>query len=345
MTPRQWETLLAVIEGRRVDPFPTGFIIDSPWLPNWAGMSILDYYVSETKWMEANLKALHAFPQTLFLPGFWSEFGMCSEPSAFGSRMVWQENEFPFAEPTITGSDAIATMPEPDPARHGLPPFILKRLVRMRPAIEAEGHQIRFAVARGPLNIAGFLMGNTEFLIALKTETDAARTLLDRITAFVVKWLKLQASAIDTIDGVLILDDLVGFLGPDDFETFAKPALTQVFGAVDARVRFFHNDAKGLVCAPHLESIGINLFNFSHTHDLPTMRRLTQKRVALLGNIPPRDVLASGTPDDVAVAVRDALKGVDDTSRIILSCGGGMPPGVKTENIASFIKAAESCDR
>jgi uroporphyrinogen decarboxylase len=259
--------------------------------------------------------------------------------------MVWQENEFPFAEPTIAGTDAIASMPRPDPARHGLPPLILKRLVQMRPAIEAAGHQIRFAVARGPLNIAGFLMGNTEFLIALKTEPDATRDLLDRITAFVVDWLKLQAAAIDTVDGVLVLDDLVGFLGPDDFEACAKPALTRVFQALDVSVRFFHNDAKGLVCAPHLPAIGVNLFNFSHEHDLATMKRLTQDRVALLGNIPPRDVLAAGTPEDVARAVRDALGGVDDTARLLLSCGGGMPPAVPTGNIEAFLAAATGSSR
>ena len=44
VTNEQWEKLVAVINGERVELVPVGFIIDSPWLPNWAGMSILDYY-------------------------------------------------------------------------------------------------------------------------------------------------------------------------------------------------------------------------------------------------------------------------------------------------------------
>jgi uroporphyrinogen decarboxylase len=340
VTPKQWETLRAVVAGQRIDPLPVGFIIDSPWLPGWSGMSLLDYYASEARWLESNLRAVREFPSVLFLPGFWSEYGMCSEPSAFGSRPVWQEDDFPFAEPTLASTAQIASMPRPDPRQHGLAPLLLKRLVHQRPAIEAAGHQIRFAVARGPLNIAAFLMGNTEFLLALKTEPDAAHELLGRVTDYLVDWLKVQASAIDTIDGVLVLDDLVGFLGEKDLVAFALPYLRRVFGAVDASVRFFHNDAHGLVCAPHLEGLGINLFNFGHKHGLAQMRTLTGGRVALLGNIPPRDVLAKGTPEDVARAVREALKDAGDGTRLILSCGGGMPPGVSTENLRAFIESA-----
>jgi uroporphyrinogen-III decarboxylase len=342
MTPRHWETLRAVLAGERIDPLPVGFHIDSPWLPNWAGMSILDYFASETMWLEANLKAVRTFPDAIFLPGFWSEFGMCSEPSAFGSRPVFQENDLPFAEATLAGVGSIASMPRPDPRRHGLAPLILKRLVHLRPAIEAAGHQVRFAVARGPLNVAAFLMDPTDFLVGLKTEPEPVHDLLDKVTDYLIDWLKLQAAAINTIDGVLILDDIVGFLSPDDFTAFARPYLRRTFQALDVSVRLFHNDASGLVCASHLAEIGVNLFNFSSDHDLALMRRLAGDRVALLGNIPPRDVLARGTPEDVARAVRATLQGAGDATRLILSCGGGMPPGVTTENIRAFLEATRS---
>jgi len=61
-----------------------------------------------------------------------------------------------------------------------------------------------------------------------------------------------------------------------------------------------------------------------------------------LGNIPPRDTLAAGTPADVAKAVNDMLRALEDHSRLIVSCGGGMPPEVPTENIQSLISAVEA---
>lgn len=339
MKPEQWERLLAVIDGELLEPLPVGFVIDSPWLPGWAGISTLDYYCSEKMWFEANVKAITQFPDVIFLPGFWSEFGMCTEPSAFGAKCRWQENDLPFAEKIIADMDAVDSVRRPDPSTDGLSPFVLKRLKHYQHQIEQRGHAIKFAVARGPLNVASFLAGSTELLMATHIASEKAHALLAVVTDFVADWLKLQKQTFGSIEGVFILDDIVGFLGPEDFQEFALPYLKHVFAAVDAKVRFFHNDAAGLVCAPHLAQIGVNLFNFSYEHGLGQMKELTKNSVTLLGNIPTRDVLAAGTPEDVRSSVKEALGSVEDRSRIILSCGGGMPPGVPTENIEAFLQA------
>ena len=162
MTPEQWEKLLAVINGEIVDPLPVGFIIDSPWLPGWAGITALDYYSSEQLWFEANLKAVQQFPQVIFMPGFWSEFGMCTEPSAFGAKCSWQLNEMPYADKILTDIKAAGSLSKPNPKKDGLLPFTLNRLRHYQDQIENQGHSIKFAVARGPLNVASFLAGSTE---------------------------------------------------------------------------------------------------------------------------------------------------------------------------------------
>jgi uroporphyrinogen-III decarboxylase len=340
MTDKQWEMLLAVIRGESVKPVPTGFIIDSPWLPNWAGHSILDYYASEQVWLQDNLKAAEAFPKTMFLPGFWSEYGMCTEPSAFGSVCTWEENEFPFAQKTIQKVEDIDRLEKPNPRKHGLLPFVIKRLQNLKPEIEKAGHKIRFAVARGPLNIASFLMGATEFLTALKDDPERTHRLLMVITDFLVDWISYQRECFPSIDGILLLDDIVGFIGPKDFQEFGLPYLKKAF-AIDVKVKFFHNDAPCKACAPDLPQAGINLLNFGPQHKLAEMKTWTSNKIALLGNIPPRDVLALGKPADICKAVEDLLKGLPDRSRVILSCGGGMPPGTSTGNIRAFITTVE----
>lgn len=340
MTDKQWQLLLSVLNGDSHTPLPVGFIIDSPWLPRWSGMTIMDYFASESHWLDANLTAVRRFPNALFLPGFWSEYGMCTEPSAYGSRCTWTEDEFPFAQKVLDDHSQVASLHRPDPSRDGLSPFVLKRLQHCQPAIEAAGHRIRFAVARGPWNIAAFLMGTTEFLIGLRENEDESHALLKNITGFLVDWLQLQKRTFPSIDGIFILDDIYGFAGPDDLVALGIPYLKQVFSAFDASVRFFHNDADGLACAPYLAECGINLFNFSFEHSMPQMRKLVGDSVTLLGNIPPRDVMASGTAEAVREAVKASLAGVEDTRRIILSCGGGMAPHVPTENILAFLEAA-----
>lgn len=337
MTNEQWEKLLAVLAGDVVDPLPVGFIIDSPWLPGWAGQTVLDYYSSDRVWLDANLKATRTFPDVMFLPGFWSEYGMCTEPSAFGTKCRWEENALPYADKIIRSIDDIASIERPDPRTDGLLPFVLRRLKLLQPQIEEAGHRIRFAVARGPLNIATFLMGTTEFLMALRTDPEPIQKLLTLITDFSVDWLRLQKECFPSIEGVFMLDDIVGFLGDADFKESALPYLKRVFSCLDVSVRFFHNDAQGLVCAPYLAEIGVNLFNFAFEHSLGEMRQRAGDSVTLLGNIPPRDVLAQGTPEEVAAGVKAALEPLDDRRRIILSCGGGMPPDVPTQNIQAFL--------
>ncbi|MHC4084850.1 MAG: uroporphyrinogen decarboxylase family protein [Planctomycetota bacterium] len=341
MTNEQWEKLLAVIKGEVLELLPVGFIVDSPWVPGWAGISILDYFSSEQMWFEANLKAVQQFPDVMFLPGFWSEFGMCTEPSAFGSKCRWAENDLPFAEKIITNIQEIHSVQKPNPRTDGLLPLILNRLKHYQSQIESEGHDIKFAVSRGPLNIATFLADTTEFLIAFRTNPDDAKKLLETVTNFIIDWLKVQAQTFPSIDGILILDDIVGFLGEDDFKQFVLPYLIRIFQSLDVAVKFFHNDAGGLVCAPYLPQIGVNMFNFSSDHTLAEMKKLTDNSVTLVGNIPPRDVLAAGTPEQVQNSVKAALDSVEDKSRIIMSAGGGMPSGVSTENIEAVLAAVK----
>jgi len=211
--------------------------------------------------------------------------------------------------------------------------------------MEKHGHQIRFTVARGPLNIASFLMGTTEFLIGLRSEPDKIHQLLEIITCYLTDWLRLQKQSFDTIDGIFILDDIVGFCGQPDFVEFASPYLSRVFNAFPASVRFFHNDADGRVCAPYLPQIGVNLFNFSFLHSLSEMKMWTKNQVVLVGNIPPRDTLALCSPQEIAAQTRLALDSVEDTSRILLSAGGGMPDGVDSQQIRAFIDAVQIGER
>jgi uroporphyrinogen decarboxylase len=337
MTEKQWQTLIDVINGKIIEPMPVGFIIDSPWLPGWAGLTIMDYYNSEQVWLETNFKAIETFPEAMFLPGFWSEYGMCTEPSAFGSKCVWQMMELPFAQPIMTDFEKVDLLNKPDPSTDGLLPFVLNRLKRAQKQIEKKGHAIRFAVARGPLNVASFLIGTTEFLMGVRANPNEVTRLLDLITDFIIDWLKLQMETFPSIDGIFVLDDIVGFLGEQDFVRVAKPYLKKIFTCKDVKVRFFHNDAKGLVCAPHLADAGINFFNFSHEHDIAQMKKLVGDKVTLLGNIPPRDVLGAGTPEEVAQSAKNMLSRLEDKSRIVASCGGGIPPNVPTENIRAFI--------
>ena len=336
MTETQWNNLVDIAKGEKMDKLIPGFIIDSPWLPNWYGISILDYYTSDELWLKANLKAMETFPEVIFLPGFWSEYGMCTEPSAFGAKCIFWKNEFPFAEKIIHSVDEILKQKIPNPETDGMLPFMLNRLVKCRPEIEASGHQIRFSVSRGPLNIASFLMGTTELLTAMIMEPELVHKLMRLITDFLKSWHNLQWKSIDTINGLMMLDDIVGFIGEEEFLEFGFPYLKELYD-IDAQVKLFHNDADCKSSIKHYPDLGINLYNPGPDLTLNQMIDMSQNKLTILGNIPPRDVLASGSADDVAKATREMISNTLNHNRLMPSCGGGMPPNVSTENIKAFI--------
>lgn len=341
MTDKQWEKLNKIIKGEVVYPLPVGFIIDSPWLPNWYGIKILDYFSNDELWLQANLKVIQDFSEIMFLPGFWSEFGMCTEPSAFGARCTFPQDEFPYAHRIIQSTDDIDTLAEPNPKTDGLLPFVLNRLKIAQPKIEDAGHKIRFAIARGPLNIASYLMGSTEFLTTMMMMPEKAELLIRKITSYLKNWIHLQMETFPSIDGVFLLDDIIGFLGEVEFKTFGLPFFKELFD-VSVSVKFLHNDAPCKVSAKFLPEMGVNLFNMGFDISLNELKQVTQNKVTLLGNIPPRDVLASGSVEQVANAVHDLINTLEDKSKIIMSCGGGMPPGVSSENFISFINAVRN---
>jgi uroporphyrinogen decarboxylase len=341
MTDNQWDILINVINGKKVELLPVGFIIDSPWLPNWYGISILDYYSNDNLWFDVNMKAIKDFPDVIFLPGFWSEYGMCTEPSAFGSKCSFPVNAFPNVGKVIHSMEEIEDLKIPNPEEDGLLPFMLNRLKLAQPKIEDAGHRIKFSVSRGPLNIACFLMGMTEFLISIKTEPEKAHCLLKKITTFLKKWHQIQKDAFPSIDGILLLDDIIGFIGEEDFKTFGLPYFKELYDT-DVAVKFLHNDASCKASLPYLPHMGVNLFNMGFDTDMNVLKAETNNKVAMLGNIPPRDVLASGGPADVKESVNKLIVSLEDKSHVILSCGGGMPPNVPSENIKSFIDTVKA---
>jgi uroporphyrinogen-III decarboxylase len=263
---------------------------------------------------------------------------MCSEPSAFGSVCVFPTDGFPHAKPCLRSIEEADALKTPDPALDGLAPLILNRLRRHEPKLAELGHHVRFSVSRGPLNVATHLMGVTEFLTAMKTDPGRTHGLLRIITDYLLGWHDLQRKTLPAIDGILVLDDIIGFIGEADFLEFGFPYFKELFRPGVA-VRFLHNDARCEASLAHLPDMGVNLFNMAFDTVMDDLKAATRNRVVMLGNIPPRDVLACGTPAQVKESVRRLIAGIKDRSRVILSCGGGMPPGVTTANLNAFMEA------
>lgn len=135
---------MAVARGGQADRIPVALIVDSPWL-------------------RINVGLRDRFPDVAWIPGFWVEYGMAAEPSAFGARV----------EP-------------PDPQRHGLMPLVLQRYADAERRLLPEGVTVPMVASRGPFAVAAWLLGMSEFLVALKVDPEDSSSLLDLLTATII---------------------------------------------------------------------------------------------------------------------------------------------------------------
>ncbi len=129
-------------------------------------------------------------------------------------------------------------------------------------------------------------------------------------------------------------------MSPADYETFAHPYLRRIFEAFPGALKLYHNDANIVPFAERLAEAGFDVLNFGHEFDISEAARRIGGRVALMGNVAPLDVLARGTPEDVAASAERCLSATD--GRIILSAGGGTSPGTPAENVDALVQAVHA---
>ena len=268
MKPEQWETLQKCAAGEELPTLPVALIVDSPWIPGFLGISTLDYLTIPDVWLKANLAVEQAFPDVIFVPGFWSEMGMAAEPSGFGCKVSLYRDKTPVVHYLGSEIDQLSRLSPPDPRSDGFMPILLNYYRQLEPQVNAAGQRIKIVAARGPLTVATHLMGVSNFLLALKLHPAETHRFLRTTTTLVRTWLEAQAEALREVEAVLVLDDIAGFISPKDYLEFAHPYLKEIFERFSGFLKMFHNDTDNPASYRYLPDLGIQVFNFTHLQPL-----------------------------------------------------------------------------
>lgn len=336
MTP--WERFASVARGGKADRAPVALIVDSPWLPGYAAVDTLDYFLKPDLWLNINRELLTRFPDVAWIPGFWIEYGMAAEPSAFGARIMWHHDQPPAIEPVLGGLAALKDVEPPDPQYHGFMPLILQRYVDAENQLLRDGINIKMVAARGPFAVTGWMLSMTELMVVLQTEPEAMHQLLDTVTTTIIAWLRAQLGVLKAPEGIMVLDDIVGLLSPKLFEEFARPYMTRLFNEFNGMIRLYHNDTP----CPHLiqpmANLGFDVFNFSHEMDIAKVQE-AMPNIALMGNVSPYAVMVNGTSQEVEEWARECIRKTNKKN-LILSAGGGVSPGTPADAIDALVKVA-----
>jgi uroporphyrinogen decarboxylase len=330
--------LEGIVKGRRRDQTMLCLIIDSPWLPGFAGVDTLDFFFDPSTWLAAYERAHRELPGVAFVPDVWVELGMAAEPSGWGAALQWHHDSPPSIRGFPGGLEGFLSAPPPDPETDGLMPVILRQYERMKPTLASRGFAPRFAAARGPLAVAAHLLGVTELLMATQLQAERCLEVADRTAELIIRWLRSQLDRMDDPLGILVLDDVVGMMGPKDAARFGIPYLKRIFDAFPGLIHFFHNDTPNAAVFAGLTEIGMDVFNFSHEIDIEKTRSLVGPDVVLMGNLPPLDVLVRGTADQAREATRQLVAKLDKAGPLLVSPGGGVSPGTPIENLKAVLE-------
>jgi len=320
---------------------PVALIVDSPWLPGYAGIDTRDYFLFPEQWLQINLDLLKRFPEVTWLPGFWVEYGMTAEPSAFGCKLRFYSDRPPSVEPLLPDLAFWAQASPINPSEDGLMPLALRMYQRMDQRLQAEGLGIRMVAARGPMTSASWLTGVTALMEGLLTQPEQASRLLETVTTSLIRWLEAQLGVLREPLGILLLDDLVGMVSPRTYAAMVEPHLKRIFEHFSGLLRIYHNDTPCPRLLEPLSQAGFDVFNFSHQTDIAMVKQKMDGRAALLGNVAPLDLGVRGTPEQVYAAATECLNKAASGGGMVLSFGGGVSMGTPPENIDALVRAAQ----
>ena len=344
MLPQQWEIFKKAARLEPQDKVPMAMIVDSPWIPGYYGLKHMDYYLDPELWFNTNLKLMREFPDVIMVPSWWMEYGMAAEPSVLGAKIkFWQDNT-PSEYHTLYRLEDIAEFPEYEVEADAFAAMTLHRIGMHRQRILDHGYILPMVTSRGPLCTAGFVRSTTNLMVELVENPEGCHKLIDLCTRVIIDWLKAQHKVMgDTVEGIFILYDFVGFNNEEHYQEFAHPYLKRICDAFPKDwVKLYHNDAEVDACLNYLPDCGFNMLNWGKQKDIREVKERVGKRMCLMGNVNPLEVAVRGTPEEVKAATLDVLEGgFSDGRGMILSVGGGTSPGMPKRNWMAMLEALQ----
>ena len=113
----------------------------------------------------------------------------------------------------------------------------------------------------------------------------------------------------NTVEGIFILDDIVGFVNEEHYKEFAHPYLKRICDAFPKDwVKIYHNDAEVDACLDHLPDCGFNVLNWGKQTDIAEVKERVGDRMCLMGNVNPLEIGVRGTPEEVREATLEVLE-------------------------------------
>lgn len=330
MTPSA--RLDARLRGEPVDRIPNMSLV-MQFAADQIGAPLRSYYLDYNVLCEANFVTAERFGLDL-VDAISDPF---REAHDFGARIEFPPDGLPVSvEPLLADTDALASLPRPDPLAPGS--RMRDRVDAVRLFHERVGGQMPVqGWVEGALAEAADLRGVSALMYDLYDRPEWVEDLLERVTATAIDFALAQIEAGATIIG--LGDAIASQVSPRAYRRFALPYEQRIFQAIrDAgalgRLHICGNTSK--IVADMAQS-GAAIIDLDWQVDLAAARAevdAVDPSIALCGNFDPVAVLYEGTPE----AVRDAVAACRAAGGATWLCAPGceIPRHTPGENVLAI---------
>lgn len=198
--------------------------------------------------------------------------------------------------------------------------------------------------AGAPFTLASYMIeggGSSNYVETkrfLYSEPRAARVLLAKIAETVAAHLLAQIEA--GADAVQIFDSWAGYLSRDDYLNFALPSTLQIIEALKPKAVPIILFARGVhACWPELARSGADVLGVDWTTPLDVVRRETEDRVVIQGNLDPCALF--GPVERIEREVQRVINEAQGGRGHVFNLGHGILPGTPVEHMAALVDAVK----
>ena len=180
------------------------------------------------------------------------------------------------------------------------------------------------------------------FLANIYLKPDLIKEFLEKLTRSIIIWIEAQQKVLTSADGILLTDDISGLVSAEIYRKFFFPYHCRIREKFKDYVIVFHCDTKSDHILEFLPQIGVDVFNLGPTTSLVAAKEKIGRKVCLMGNMDPVNVMQNGEAESVKKSAEECLKVAMMGGGYLLSGGGGLNEDTPYGNIKAIVEIAKS---
>jgi len=231
---------------------------------------IIDYYQDLQVKAYAQLAPLDMFENIIVLPGFWPDYGIALESSAFNCEIRFDKHNPPQPLPKFKGLQEVNNLKKIDPNNDGLMPVALKEYESMlkildNKYLERLPYLDGCVLITGPLEVSAMLVGHQRFFMGFYYSPQLIHLLLEIVSEGIIDWLKELEKISGEIKILTMIEHIPGMISSAHFKEYALLYINKIYNSFPKAIKVYHNEDRLNHIIDLLPQVKMDIFHFGDT--------------------------------------------------------------------------------